>query len=138
MKIINSNIFRVIFYYYYLFQKKIVRGGPPEIVALRMISAFLVLSISGILMIISTLIYRYWGGLILVLFIYLYVDHILFKTVYDTGLFKKIIRKKPKILNSHILSILFVILFTVSSFLVMLGGGYLSKIIENLGIQLIK
>ena len=138
MKIINSKIFQVIYYYYYLLQYKI-NGGLADFMALGMISFFLFPLISGLLIVIFTLIYKYWIGLILAFFIYLYIDHYLFKTVYDTGLIKKIIRKKPKILNNHFLSILFVIAFTVCCFFLSIWGGIiLSKKIEEMGICLIK
>ena len=138
MKIINSNIFQVIYYYYYLLQYKI-NGGLADFMAYRMIAALLLFPfISGILEVIFALIYKYWIGLILAFLILLYLEYFFSKNVYDTGLFKKIIRKKPKILNSHFLSILFVVFFTAFSFFVFFGGIYLSKKIERMGICLIK
>jgi len=137
MKIINSNIFQVIYYYYYLLQHKI-NGNIADHKALGMLLLFLTPLILGISLIIGVLIYNYWIGLILSILVFLYLEYFLFKKVYDTGLAKKIIRKKPKILNSHILSILFVIVFTIGCFLILWGGIGLSRKIEEMGICLIK
>jgi len=137
MKIINTKIFQVIYYYYYLLQQKI-NGGVADVVALRMIPWFFGLLIYGILAFVSALIYRYWIGIVLSIFLFFYMDSILFKTVYDTGLAKKILKKKPKILNSHFLSILFVILFTVFCFAAFFVFAIFTKEIDKMGIHLIK
>jgi len=89
-------------------------------------------------MVVFTLIYKYWIGIVLAFLIFLYMEYFLSKNVYDTGLVKKIIKKKPKILNSHFLSILFVILFTAFCFFALVVFGNLAKEIEKMGICLIK
>ena len=131
MKIINSKIFQVIYYYYYLLL-------CDDFKALGMIVWFFWILISGVLMVIGALIYSYWIGLILAFLIYLYVDHVIYKSVYYTGLYKKIIKKKPKILNSHFLSILFSILYIAFCVLIPIACARLSLKINDMGISLIK
>jgi|GEM_PF-6175973 len=50
----------------------------------------------------------------------------------------KIVKEKPKIMNSNILSVIFVILFTVFCFFALVVFENLAKEIEKMGIHLIK
>jgi hypothetical protein len=136
MKIINSNVFQVIYYYYYLFQRWI-NGVVAEHLAIGMLIYFLSFMMWGILLLISAFIYNIWIAFILcaAFSIYIYTKLI---NMDRTGLTQKIIKKKPKIMNSHILSIIFVILFTVLSFLTLVVGGYWASEINDSGMQLIK
>jgi magnesium-transporting ATPase (P-type) len=137
MKIINFKWFQVIFYYYYLFQGKDSKFA--ENLTIRMLAMFLSLIVCGILSVFSTLIYRGWVGILILgipINIYIYLC-ILVRKMEDTGLTTKITKRKPKIMNSHILSIIFVILFTVFCILVLWGGIELSWIIDDLDIHLI-
>jgi len=138
MKIIHSNIFQVIYYHYYLLQYKI-NGEIADFKTLNMIELIIILPfLLGIFSIIGSLIYRDWIGFILAFFLFLYFGYYLDKNVYKTGLYKKIIKKKPKILNSHFLSILFVILFTVFCWFALFVLGNISKEIDKMDIHLIK
>jgi len=138
MKIINSKIFQVIYYYYYLLQHKI-NGGIADFKTLHMIELIIILPLLlGILLLLGVLIYSLWLGTVLTFLLFLYIGYYLNKYVYKSGLFNKIIQKKPKILNSHFLSILFVIIFTVFCWYALFALGNISKEIDKMGIHLIK
>ena len=138
MKIINSKLFQVIYYYYYLLQHKI-NGEVAGFMALGMIGGIIIWPfILGIFSIISALLYNDWVGYILAFLLIFYIGYYLDKNVYKTGLYKKIIKKKPKILNSNILSILFVILVTAFCWYSLFALGNISKEINKMGIHLIK
>jgi hypothetical protein len=137
MKIINSNIFQVLYYHYYLFQKWI-NGGIADFMALNMLTMFTSFIIISVLVLIFSFISKYWIGFILGVGIALYLSHYLDKVMLDEGFAKKIIKKKPKIGNSNFLSIVFTILFTVLTFLALAVGGSLAGKINDGGIHLIK
>jgi len=131
MKIINSKFFQVIYYYYSLLLNESYK-------TLGLIGGIFIIPLMGILGLIFTFVYRFWIGFILAGFIYLYLGYYLDKNVYDTGLYKKIIKKKPKILNSRFLSILVVISFTALCFLILYICIKLIWKIDDMGICLIK
>lgn len=136
MKIINFKPFRVILYYYYLLQGK---GLLAENAAIRTLTVFLSMLLIGLLDVLFALLYNGLIGIILSvpLSIYIYL-RILVRKIEDKGLMTKITKEKPKIMNSNILSVIFVILFTAFCFFAPVVFGNLAKEIEKMGIQLIK
>jgi len=131
MKVINFNIFQVIYYHYYLFIGESFR-------TIGLLSGILMIPLMGIGGLIFTLVYRFWIGFILAGLISYYIYYFLIKKLDKTGLAKKIIKKKPKILNSRFLSILVVISYTVLCFLILYICIKLMWKIDDMGICLIK
>jgi hypothetical protein len=122
----------ILFYYYYLFCKN--GGKVPLFGAVCMIS----LTFSWFVIVSIELFCSYQfhktilndefsacfvGSIVLLLFHLYYIN---------SGRWKKVIRKKPKLLNSHILSIVYTIGFSILSLLVLAKGADLINEILDL------
>ena len=112
----------VLFYQYYLLYKKILPNGNPPFSVVWIMSVLLSILINsplnwtGNYLFYKELYAWIMIGSVGVIFWFLYRFYI------ENGKWRKIVLKRPKILNSGILSVIFAIVFTLFCFAVYLVG----------------
>lgn len=122
----------VLYYYYFIFYKNIVPENQPHATAvftLGVSQSFLFNAIINYVLAYSSGIsLGKWYNIVFAAVI-IFLNYLFY---HRSGRYKEILKSKPKLLNSHQFSIIFVLMFFVLTFLLFLYEPiYTSKIIKN-------
>ncbi len=121
----------VIYYYYYLFYTRILSDDQPNMTVIFTLSVSESFLINGIASLISLKFFCYYINvypLIGILIMLLISNYLYF---YKTNRMKAIVKEKPKIYNSNILSIIITVLFFLgTTSLMFLGPIYIKHYLD--------
>jgi uncharacterized protein involved in cysteine biosynthesis len=117
----------VLFYYYYLCYKNVIPDVKPHLTAVWVMSVTIALIINVPI----NLLFIYWFHTMLDTWIMIGILGVIFLIIYlhylKTNKWKQIIKEKPVLWNSHRLSIIFTIAFTVLGIAVLIAGMIIGK-----------
>lgn len=116
----------VIYYYYYLFYKQILKDNEPNMLTIMALSASYSFPVAMILQIITIkncIVVDTWLMFLFVPF-FILINYLYF---IRSGRYKIILEKKPKILNSNLFSVFFVVLFFLITISFMFWGPIYAK-----------
>ena len=121
-----------VFYYYYLFYTKVLPDNQPHSTVIFTLSFSLSLLVNGLLSIISAYVANYNMSNYVMVGIFIAILILNYFVFYRTGKGKQLVKQKPKLFNSQLLSILFTLIFflTTTSFL-FFGPVYIKSLLEK-------
>lgn len=122
----------VFYYYYYLFYTKVLPDNQPHTTVIFTLSFSLSLFVNSLLCLISAKIEDYFLTNYIAFGIFAVITVVNYLVYYRTGRCKLLVREKPKFLNSHKLSILLTLIFSIISISYLFWGPiYLKNILTK-------
>ena len=125
-------LYKVLYYHYFIFYKKTIRSANPHLLTILVLSLSFSMFINGILGVIASYYYCYFLGKWFMLSVLAFLILITYFFFYKTGKALDTVNSKPKIFGSDMASASFTLLFFISTALLFLITGLLTKnILDN-------
>lgn len=119
----------IFYYYYYLFYTKVLPDSQPHSTVIFTLSFSLSLLVNGLLSLIAAYAVDYNMSKYVMVSIFIIIVIVNYLIFYKSGKGKQLVKEKPKVLNSHKVSLLFTVIFFLITTSCLFWGPILVKIL---------